>query len=191
MPTLDLKQVEDAATPKLPTLPERIAELGITIKNSRVHENPNMAAGDMPAGSSHWSCVLSYGGSNRPTNSHEHLADDGVFEFVEPRHLSTWFSCGPAALLKHQRPKNPVQEYENTAALKRGPTAEMVLSCLLLDASGFENARSFEEWAEECGYDPDSRKAQAIYDTIAREVPKLKEFLGEHFEAFMYETEPY
>ena len=43
------------------------------------------------------------------------------------------------------------------------PTTADVLDCLASDASGFENARSFEEWASEYGYDVDSRKAFRTY----------------------------
>lgn len=54
------------------------------------------------------------------------------------------------------------------------PDAENVLNALSSDSSSFENARSFEDWAEEFGYDTDSRKAEKIYRVCERQADKLK-----------------
>lgn len=59
------------------------------------------------------------------------------------------------------------------------PTAEDVLRCLILDAREYDNARDFEEWAEELGYDPDSRKAEALYHQIGEARDELIEFLSD------------
>lgn len=69
-------------------------------------------------------------------------------------------------------------------ALTEEPTAEEVLECLLSDASGVECARSFEDWASDLGFDPDSRKAERIYKACERIAVKLRRFLGEDFERF-------
>lgn len=56
------------------------------------------------------------------------------------------------------------------------PTLSGVLYGLLSDGSAFFDAVSFEEWASEFGYDPDSRKAEAIYrqcDAIGRKLSKI------------------
>jgi hypothetical protein len=72
------------------------------------------------------------------------------------------------------------------------PIVEEVLDCLASDASGFDNARSFEDWASEYGYDEDSRKAEKIYNTISKEAKKLKAFLGdEAYESLLWKTERY
>ena len=42
---------------------------------------------------------------------------------------------------------------------KRFPDVLDVLSCLASESASFENARSFEEWAGEMGFDSDSRNA--------------------------------
>lgn len=60
----------------------------------------------------------------------------------------------------------------------REPKAEDVLDCLASDASGYHNARSFEDWASEYGYDEDSRTAERIYKTIERQANRLERFLG-------------
>lgn len=58
------------------------------------------------------------------------------------------------------------------------PPASDVLYSLLLDAEAI-NAGSFEEWAADYGYDPDSRKAEAIYRQCLEYGLKLRATLGE------------
>lgn len=71
------------------------------------------------------------------------------------------------------------------------PDVYDVLSCLVSDAYSVENSRSFEEWASELGYNPDSRKAEKIFKACERTRAMLKKFLGEQYEAFLWETEGY
>lgn len=59
------------------------------------------------------------------------------------------------------------------------PQLADVLDCLASDASGVENARSFEEWCSEYGFDADSRKAMSTYKACEREVARLKALLGD------------
>ena len=72
-------------------------------------------------------------------------------------------------------------------ALCREPTAEDVLQSLLSDASSADE--SFEDWCGEYGYDTDSRKAERTYDQVREHTAKLRAFLGDDFEAYMYETD--
>ena len=53
-----------------------------------------------------------------------------------------------------------------------------VLSSLALDASILD-AGSFEDWASEFGYDPDSRKAEATYRACLEIALKLRQGLGD------------
>lgn len=53
-----------------------------------------------------------------------------------------------------------------------------VLSCLALDA-GVLDAGGFEYWASDLGYDPDSRKAEAIYRECLEIALKLRAGLGD------------
>ena len=59
------------------------------------------------------------------------------------------------------------------------PEAADVLNCLADDSAGVSNARSFEEWAEEYGYDTDSRKAEKTYKVCVKQAARLLSFLGE------------
>jgi hypothetical protein len=47
-----------------------------------------------------------------------------------------------------------------------------------MDASGAENARNFEDWASEYGYDTDSRAAERTYNVVVKQAAELREFLG-------------
>lgn len=70
------------------------------------------------------------------------------------------------------------------------PTIEDVLDCLAMDATGYEEAPTFEDWASEYGYDTDSRKAEKIYKTVCRQALQLKRTLGESaHQKLLYEVE--
>lgn len=59
------------------------------------------------------------------------------------------------------------------------PTAEEVLDCLASDAASVENSPELQDWCSDLGYDPDSRKAEQIYNVIVAQAVKLKRLMGE------------
>jgi hypothetical protein len=70
------------------------------------------------------------------------------------------------------------------------PEVVDVLNCLADDSEGVSNARSFEEWAEEYGYDTDSRKAEKTYNVCVKQAARLRSFLGEDlYNELLWETE--
>lgn len=75
------------------------------------------------------------------------------------------------------------------------PTLDEILDCLASDAATVENARSFDEWADELGYFPmdssaEYRRAQDAYQAINRQADELRELLGaEALETLMYGVE--
>lgn len=71
----------------------------------------------------------------------------------------------------------------------RMPTAHEILECLLSDASGIENASTFEEWADEYGEDPDSRKAFRTWEAASNQTKRLRTFLGDDYDAYLWETD--
>lgn len=80
--------------------------------------------------------------------------------------------------------------YSMGSGLKGAPELADVLDCLASDASGADNARDFEDWASEYGYDTDSRKAEKIYNACVEGRDKLKAFLGAPaYEALLWNTE--
>ena len=60
------------------------------------------------------------------------------------------------------------------------PSAADVLYCLCSDA--YSGELSFEHFCSEFGYDLDSRKAEATYKACVKLAPKVRKFLGEHFD---------
>lgn len=69
------------------------------------------------------------------------------------------------------------------------PELADVLDNLASDAAGYENARSFEDWASDYGYDTDSRKAERIYSEIKKQVSELRRLLGADYEKVLFEIE--
>ena len=66
------------------------------------------------------------------------------------------------------------------AALTRDPDAAGVLYCLAADARAGDG--SFADFCSDFGCDPDSRKAEATWKACVKVAPKLRRFLGEHFD---------
>lgn len=64
------------------------------------------------------------------------------------------------------------------------PDAEGVIDCLLSDAQAGE--QSFEDFCADMGYDLDSRKAEQTWKQCRAYAPKVRRFLGHHFETFLY-----
>jgi hypothetical protein len=60
----------------------------------------------------------------------------------------------------------------------KAPELEGVLSCLASDAASMDAARSFEDWANELGFDHDSRKAEKIYNATRKQVDDLRALFG-------------
>jgi len=67
------------------------------------------------------------------------------------------------------------------------PTADEVLECLASDSAGYDCARSFEDWAADYGYDPDSRTAEKTYKIIGKQTKAIKRLLGVvYYDALLY-----
>lgn len=80
--------------------------------------------------------------------------------------------------------------FSQGAALTDEPTLPRVLDCLAMDAASIENARDFEAWAAEFGYDTDSRKAERIFNICTEQAGELRELLGaESYVKLLWETE--
>jgi hypothetical protein len=73
-------------------------------------------------------------------------------------------------------------EYHMGSALTHRPKASEVLWSLVQDAEGYHNARDFEDWAGEYGYDSDSRTAERTYRQVEKLTNKLHDFLGELYQ---------
>jgi hypothetical protein len=105
-------------------------------------------------------------------------------EWADDRRDSNWYTV----TLKRKR-RTLTVPYGMGPALMREPSARDVVGSLVSDAAGYENARSFEEWADEYGYDHDSRKAEQTYNLIGRQAAELRRFLGDDYDAYLWKTE--
>jgi hypothetical protein len=81
--------------------------------------------------------------------------------------------------LRTRTPRRQLSTYFSQGyGITGDPTASGVLSCLVSDAAGVDNARSFEEWASDYGFDADSRKAERTFKACQEQARKLRAFLG-------------
>lgn len=81
--------------------------------------------------------------------------------------------------------------FSQGSAYKDPPTVADVLWCLASDATSWEDcAGSFESWAEEFGYDTDSRRGEQTFKAVRRQSRALRTLLGDDlYNELLYETE--
>ncbi len=72
-----------------------------------------------------------------------------------------------------------VVPFTQGSAYRKPPTAQEVISCLVMDAASADASRSFEGWAGYLGFDPDSREAKRTYKAAQKQAASLRAFLGE------------
>ncbi|HEX5016584.1 MAG TPA: hypothetical protein VFX15_03240 [Actinomycetes bacterium] len=169
-----------------------IEDHGITIETIRVDEKPGFVpyvepfqrrpSGMMPTPSADedgwrhfaWSVTL-----NRGTPGVDHQG------------IATPFRSG-IAHVKRTRKLQYFSQWAESLPLYQPtpPTAADVLDSLASDASAWENARNFEDFANDLGYDTDSRKAEKIYNACGEVAKSLRHFLGNAaYQALLYEVE--
>lgn len=68
------------------------------------------------------------------------------------------------------------------------PTALDALGIMLSVALRVNNADDYEEWASEFEMDPEKWQDPETYELQVAETRKLRDFLGESFDAYLYET---
>jgi hypothetical protein len=69
------------------------------------------------------------------------------------------------------------------------PELSDVLEVLAADAAVVDEAQSFEDWAIQLGFDPDSRYAERLYRAAQRQACRLRELLGdEYYSRLLWET---
>lgn len=86
--------------------------------------------------------------------------------------------------------KKMVVYWSQGSAVKGAPGPEDVLDSLAMDAQSYVNSGDFVSWAQEYGYDPDSRRAEAIHRSVEKMTGELKSLLGpKQFNLLLNETE--
>lgn len=102
----------------------------------------------------------------------------GAPEHPEFRESNPW-----TVTLKYQNRQMTVPFYTGYG-ITHDPEAHDVLESLLSDSD--VEQYDFEEWASSLGYDPDSRRAERIYNQALQYTKKLHRLLGDDFDLFLY-----
>jgi hypothetical protein len=80
-------------------------------------------------------------------------------------------------------------DYWMGRGITRDPDATGVLDNLLSDASGFDSARDFNDWASDLGFETEDResmkKAKKTYSAVQKQTERLKTLLGDDYEEFL------
>lgn len=170
-------------------LADIIERIGLSMTATPAAHNPNMI--DPPGkGASHWLCVITregwtsreafavpftQGAAYRRWNAEKIRRYHGTYTRSEIARLSPviggrGLGGAPESIA--------LRELREECSEPTPPTLEAVLRCLAMDALGYDNARNFDEWASEYGYDTDSRKAEKTYRVIGEQAKELRVVLG-------------
>lgn len=76
-------------------------------------------------------------------------------------------------------PRTQAEHTWNKHCQPTPPELEDILDCLASDSAAVENARDFEDFAAEFGYDEDSREAEKTYRVCQEQSVRLFDLLGE------------
>lgn len=150
------------------TIKQFIKENRISMTASWCDSNPNM---DDSANMDHWKCIFNIKALKEGFDTwHGYKGKLGACQYTT-RAMTVYFSQG----------------YGHNG---KSPKVDSVLDCLASDAAGVENARNFEDWCSEYGYDADSRKAEKTFKTCEHQAKRLRSFLGEDlFQKLLWKTE--
>lgn len=178
------------------TLAQFIAEHHITMVATRVPARSDNAAGrdkDWDAAAYHYCCVLrsdtpndkkttmtvyfSMGSGHVEKKPYEKLTFGERSGFGGMRRVD-WENCPAPGHFYQGRVTLAQEQWQKQIYRPKLPTVADVLDSLAMDASSIENSRDFEEWADDGGYDKDSRKAEATYNECKRQTRELELFLG-------------
>ncbi len=70
------------------------------------------------------------------------------------------------------------------------PAVEDILDSMASDSSTYENTKDFSSWADEYGYDTNSRKAERTSLSVVEQAHRLRFFLGgEAYEQLLWKVE--
>jgi hypothetical protein len=94
-------------------------------------------------------------------------------------------SDGWTCTLKYDGKQYTIPFYKGSGHGGSEPTVEEVLECLFQDANTADNARDFEDFASEMGYDSDSKKAEKIFIQCQRISDNLKRLFTSDYNRIM------
>src|SRR5579859_2566391 len=74
-----------------------------------------------------------------------------------------WPDAHPYTVTLHYQERSMKVPFYTGSGWDREPDVDDVVECLATDAASIVNARDFEDWAGDLGFDVDSRKAERTY----------------------------
>jgi hypothetical protein len=201
---------------ELAKIADFIARHKITMTVENVAANPNREEEKPEKGShrvywSHWKCTFKRGeGPHAPkletyySMGHGNHLSERCIAAAEADYAAGRLIiaggikvCHPCRIAKTKKFSDGRPDpYEQRLAMESGkhvgppPTCADVLGNLASDASMADNAATYEDFASELGYDPDSRKGERIYQACRKIADDLRRFLGNvDYDFLLYKVE--
>jgi hypothetical protein len=135
----------------------------ITMTSERIDARPDRAMSDWDAGAFHFACTIRRG---RESYALTYSMGSGHGKKAWSDVKGDWRIIPPT------------------------PDVASVLDSLRSDAQSTDNARDFEDWASDLGYDTDSRKAETTWRACVECARKLRFMLGDVAYAELMDCEP-
>lgn len=186
-----------AAASQLPTMTDRVAEYGLTMKADRITSRPDSNGDEWHKTATHFLATLTAKGGQSMSNYYSmgsgHLANY-IREKIKDRELPYPITAKDAEKALRKVHSLHDQQVYNELVSRYGagfaPKIEDIINSLTLDASSYEGARNLEDFCSEFGYSTDSRKAEAMYRACGETAKQLRYLIGrEGFDALLYNTE--
>lgn len=139
-------------------------------------------AAEVPHPKLHWLCTLTRGPRRMTANYHEGVGY--VQGYQQIRDKSSYIQQRKQAAYRMTCEDGRLYAYDQVLdryrPIGRQPAPDLVdvLHCLIMDSEVLERS-GFDEWANEYGYDLDSRKAEQIYRLCVEQSLRLRALLGQ------------
>lgn len=182
-------------SPACESLAEFIARLGITLDATEIPTRTDIDLKDWK-GASHWACTLKRDGFaplsvNYSMGAAHRRWRSAAVKYAIPGSIAPHDIRARFSPISQWGEKETIdlRDYRASCTEPIPPTASDILDCLASDACGYDDARTFEDWASNYGYDTDSRKAESIYHTIGQQAKALRHFLGRDYDTLIHKIE--
>ena len=137
------------------TIEATLTEMGFSLLATLIRDDFNPKTCEGRSGQSHWAVTVNFNGKSYTTEYHKGAAHRCYYSFSgrkgSPVNLNKWKTIDDQIALERSRPNKP--------------TLPDVMYALVMDSQEFHyGCLDFEEWAENYGYDTDSRSAENTYN---------------------------
>jgi hypothetical protein len=162
-----------------------IARHRVKLEATPVPENPYSSGDEWSKNAFHFHCLLTnaYG---RVFTTYYSVGSDIVENYLNKK--NTAFRIAVKGLSKKCIAyDDALREYSH----KYKPDLKSILECLALDSRNVADGMYFEDWADNLGYDTDSRSAEKVYNNCREQHRDLSKFFGKSFNEFLQIEEDY